>query len=149
MIETGTVSMDVPNILEITDFSESVENFRSSPGAQDACKSMDTNVCLQFQSVSQTVSKSVLFRGVLRVLISSVFFSGEPPVHWESRADPGQTSCPEGTTPCCLLIGWEVPPPAGLLARVPGILRGLQAEAGSSPVSLTLGMSASEFSQGG
>lgn len=83
--------MDVLSILEITDFSESVENFRSSPGAQDAYKSMDINVCLQFQSVSQTVSKSVLFRDVLRVLISSIFFSGKPHLHWESRADPGQT----------------------------------------------------------
>lgn len=52
---------------------------------------------------------------------------------------------PRGDSILPFLIGWEVPLPAGMLAQVPGILRGPEGEAGSDPTSLGLGMSASEM----
>lgn len=130
------------SVLETTDLRESVENDRVSPGTQDGHRSINGKVYLQFQSVSQAVSKSLLLRDALRVFIYSIFFSGDPRLHGE----PGQTQHPEETVFCHLLmIGWELPIPAGMLAQVPGILRGPEGEARSDPTSLGLGMSASEM----
>ena len=62
---------------------------------------------------------------------------------------PGQSlgipQHPEEDVSCCLLIGWARSTPAGMLASVPGIPRGLEGEAGFPPKFLSPGMSASEM----
>lgn len=95
------MSTDALNVLEITDIGASVENYSSSPRTGDAYKSENINACLQFQSISQTVSKSVLFGDALRISIHSIFLSVEPRPPWEPWADPGHTPAPRGG--CSLL----------------------------------------------
>lgn len=48
------------SVLDTTDLRESIENNRVPPRTQDGYRSINGNVQLQFQSVSQAVSKSIL-----------------------------------------------------------------------------------------
>lgn len=98
---------------------------------------MNTDVCLLFQSISQTVSKSGLFGCVLGVSISSAFFLlalGVLGRAWADHSAPRRASYR-------LLIGWKLLTPVRL-AQVPCILRGPKGEAGFAPESLGPGTSA-------
>lgn len=81
------MSVDVPNVLEITDLRGSVESGRPFPSSWDASTSLHINVCT-ISGHSQPVSQRLLQMHSRRRF--TLIFS-DPRLPWEPRVEPGQT----------------------------------------------------------
>ena len=64
---------------------------------------------------------------------------------WSPGQSLGRPQHLEEAASCCLLIGWALPTPAGMLAQVRDIPSSLEGEAGFPPKCLSPGMSAGEM----
>lgn len=139
------MSTDALNVLEIIGLRSSVENQTFSLGSQDASKPQTQRFVCNFRTCcklsARVFSLEILleFPFILDPCQESLVCS------WSPGQSLGRPQHLKEAASCCLLIGWALPTPAGMLAQVRDIPSSLEGKAGFPPKCLSPGMSAGEM----